>query len=236
MNILSSGHMLHDARRARIIRRSAVSLVCAGTAMSFAVVQPGAVDSLGAAWPASAEESAPRMLQVDIDDTVGILSDADRRLLETQAAQLNFPPEVNALRFVVLDEVRDVNRQIKAYAREHHPDWIDGEIWADGQVVFTLAYSSRQYGVTCGYDTCQSMQLDDYGRRDTVLKTLAASIKTSHYAEGLYRAARELAEPSHNVEPRPEPPRGTQILALAGIMVGIGALAAAAWAARRRRA
>lgn len=142
---------------------------------------------------APAAHATPRA--VEVLDEAGVLSDPQG--LEDRITEISFREEVQ-LEVLTLDSAtqdvdtsddRVLNDAVLAYARAEHPEWIDGDTWADGVVIVALDPVQRKLGTYAGED----VELSDGGFED-VQDAMRDDAADGAWEDALEAGAQEYAD------------------------------------------
>ncbi|MBK0330657.1 DUF5129 domain-containing protein [Brachybacterium sp. MASK1Z-5] len=98
---------------------------------------------------------------VEIDDAQGIIDDPDAlegRLQDIDLREAAAPVDLKVVTLDISGHDADpsadtgLNDAVLHFARSEHPDWIDGEKWADGVVILAIDPDNRKVGTYAGED------------------------------------------------------------------------------------
>lgn len=146
---------------------------------------------------APAAHGAPPV-QVEIDDEQGIIEDPDA--LAAQLRETSFRDEAAEveLHVVTLDigaqgadpgSDTGLNDAVRDYASAEHPDWIDGEKWADHVVILAIDPQNRKVGTYAGED----VKLSDGGFED-VQEAMKDDAQDGAWARSFVAGAEEYSD------------------------------------------
>lgn len=162
---------------------------------------------------------------VEVLDEAGVLDDP--QALEDRISGVSFREEVqlevltldSATQDVDTSDERVLNDAVLAYARAEHPEWIDGDTWADGVVIVALDPVQRKLGTYAGDD----VKLSDGGFED-VQDAMRDDAADSAWEDALEAGAQEYAD----LLGRPwwQSPGAILVAVVAFVIVAIGAITA----------
>ena len=184
---------------------------------------------------APAAHAAPPVV-VEIDDEQGIIADPDAlgaQLSETSFRDVAAQVELHAVTLDIGAQGADpdadtgLNDAVRNYATAEHPDWIDGEKWADHVVILTIDPGNRKVGIYAGED----VKLSDGGFED-VQDAMKDDAQDGDWAQSFVSGAEEYAD----LLARPwwRSPGAIIVALLALVAVGAGVAAALARGVRAR--
>jgi hypothetical protein len=193
----------------------------------LALLAPLAATSALAAPPAS----------VEIDDQQSIIEDPDalsQRLDRVSFRDGSGPVELKVLTLDIAEQGADpradegMNDAVRDAARAQHPEWIDGEKWADGLVILAIDPDNRKVGTYAGED----VKLSDGGFED-VQEAMKDDAADTAWADSFAAGAQKYAD----LLGRPwwQGPGAIIVAFLALIALVTGAVAALARGAGSRR-
>lgn len=167
-------------------------------------------------WPAAAQatnvgeqvgSTAIGAIDVTVIDMAERLSDEDVANLQADTQALDFPPEVQAVRYLTFETrgptaesidalLRNLNDTVEIYLRENHPDWILENAFAQGELIVAVNMMPRRNGIYCGNDVCSALNIYDERRLDHILEQMVNPLRDGRIAIGLYEGAAAAADPS----------------------------------------
>jgi predicted DNA-binding protein len=151
---------------------------------------------LAAPWAPAAHAAPP--VAVEIDDEQGIIEDPDA--LAAQLAETSFRDGAAYVELRVLtldigaqgadpDADTGLNDAVRNFATAEHPDWIDGEKWADHLVILAIDPENRKVGTYAGED----VKLSDSGFED-VQDAMKDDAEDGDWARSFVAGAEEYAD------------------------------------------
>ena len=101
-------------------------------------------------------------LALRIHNPDGVLTADDERILERDAARLEVPGVVKQLHYIVFaDNDDNVNDTVENYLRDHHPELIGDDSFADGTLFVGVGLNPRQAFIFAGDDVAELLELRD---------------------------------------------------------------------------
>lgn len=146
-------------------------------------------------------------IDVTVIDMAERLSDEDVANLQADTQALDFPPEVQAVRYLTFETrgptaesidalLRNLNDTVEIYLRENHPGWILENAFAQGELIVAVNMMPRRNGIYCGNDVCSALNIYDERRLDHILEQMVNPLRDGRIAIGLYEGAAAAADPS----------------------------------------
>lgn len=153
--------------------------------------------------PAETDTAAP---EVTIVDPADVLSESDEQGLVNDTTGIAFPAEVQAVRYLTFAENdENFNDTIENYLRDNHPDWIQDNSFAPGELIVAVGMDPRKHGVYCGNDVCSAVDFYGEGRQEAILDSMVGPFRDSRFAIGLYEGAAAAADPEVRQIDEPTP-------------------------------
>lgn len=219
----------------------AASILCAG------VLGGGA--ALGIATTYDAPERAHYTIDAPTHSNValrihnpdGVLTADDERILERDAARLEVPDVIKQLHYIVFaDNDDNVNDTVENYLRDHHPELIGDDSFADGTLFVGVGLDPRQAFIFAGDDVAELLDLREGSHLDESLDAIKPGVKDGNIPGGLFHGATVATDPATLEQAQFDAAESDRTSAI--VMGGLGAAAlggggaAAAGGYRRSRA
>lgn len=164
--------------------------VLAWPALAFAQV---AVDrSTSSGPPADAPNS---VTDITVIDGADVLFEQDVEGLINDTYALEFPEQVQAVRYLTFAQNdRNFNDTIENFLRANHPDWIQDNAFAPGELIIAVGFEPRRLGAYCGNDVCTAIDFYGDGRQDGILDEMTGPMQDDRIAIGLFQGAAASAD------------------------------------------
>lgn len=150
---------------------------------------------VGAARPGSAAPATTTqtVVDVEVDNPDGLLSQEDTESLLTQTPKLSFPQETTHVLYLAANTYneKNFNEGIENYLKEHHPEALTSrkDKFAYGYLIVTVGAQDRKMGVFCGDDVCSALDLTKDRRLGEVIHHMEEPLGRKNWSAGLYRGA-----------------------------------------------
>lgn len=120
----------------------------------------------------------------------GVLTADDERILERDAARLEVPGVVKQLHYIVFaDNDDNVNDTVENYLRDHHPELIGDDSFADGTLFVGVGLNPRQAFIFAGDDVAELLELRDSSHLSESLDAIKPGVKDGNIPGGLFHGA-----------------------------------------------
>ncbi|WP_454978247.1 DUF5129 domain-containing protein [Corynebacterium propinquum] len=173
-----------------------VGKIVAASILSAGVLGGGA--ALGIATTYDAPERAHYTIDAPTHSNValhihnpdGVLTADDERILERDAARLEVPDVVKQLHYIVFaDNDDNVNDTVENYLRDHHPELIGDDSFADGTLFVGVGLDPRQAFIFAGDDVAELLNLREGSHLDESLDAIKPGVKDGNIPGGLFHGA-----------------------------------------------
>ncbi len=173
-------------------------------------------------------------LEVMVLDNAEEISDEDEQWLITDTAKIDFPDEVRAVRYITLEGGTDnINDDVENYLRAEHPEWIQEDSFAPGEVIVAVGFDPNTMGSYAGNDVAAVLNIADPARYSGINNSMRPLLQEDRTAMAMLTGAQSVADPSV-IEEESE----TNWWIVGGIIGGIaavgGGIAAVATSASRK--
>lgn len=129
-------------------------------------------------------------LALRIHNPDGVLTADDERILERDAARLEVPGVVKQLHYIVFaDNDGNVNDTVENYLRDHHPELIGDDNFADGTLFVGVGLNPRQAFIFAGDDVAELLELRDSSYLSESLDAIKPGVKDGNIPGGLFHGA-----------------------------------------------
>lgn len=177
----------------------------------------------------------------DVFDPNGVLSPADTERLQRDAARIHAPAAVQHLHYIVFAENDDnVNDTVENYLRDHHPDLINEDSFADGHLFVGVGLDPRQAFIFAGNDVADLLDLHDSDHLENSLDAIKPGVEDNNIPAGLFAGATHATDTGAVSAAQYNSAKNDRIGIITGSGTGAGGLAVGAVAiggsARRKRA
>ncbi|MFV8394585.1 DUF5129 domain-containing protein [Corynebacterium hindlerae] len=175
-----------------------------------------------------------------VHDPDNVLSDEDEARMLRDAERIEAPTTVQQLHYIVFARNKDnVNDSVENFLRDHHPDLIGDDHFADGTLFVGVGLNPRQAFVFAGEDVADLLDLRSGSHLDAALEAIKPGVKDDNIPAGLFAGADKATDTAELAEARYDNAVENRVGAGLGAGVGVGGVAAAVvgigGAARRSR-
>lgn len=180
------------------------------------------------ASPVHAQTMLQDTLEVTVLDNADELAPEDEDFLSTETPKIDFPDSVTAVRYITLTDNTDkINDDVENYLRAEHPEWIQTNSFAPGEVIIAVGFDPNTMGAYAGNDVAAETGIAEQDRIDGITDAMRPLLQDGRIALGMLEGAKSVADTS--VVRESSAPSGGVIAAILG---GIAALVAiiVAWA------
>lgn len=173
-----------------------VGKIVAASILSAGVLGGGA--ALGIATTYDSPERAHYQIDAPTHSNValhihnpdGVLTADDERILERDAERLEVPDVVKQLHYIVFaDNDDNVNDTVENYLRDHHPELIGDDSFADGTLFVGVGLDPRQAFIFAGDDVAELLDLREGSHLDESLDAIKPGVKDGNIPGGLFHGA-----------------------------------------------
>lgn len=180
---------------------------------------------------------------VEISDPSDVVSPEDEERMVRDAERLPHPEVVTKLHYITLAEGRDnVNDSVENFLRDHYPDEIGDDTFADGVLIIGTDVEGRNNFIFAGEDVASELYLRSGQRLESALEAMKPGLRDNNLPGG-YFAGADMALDTESAQNYPvEDGETDQALAaiIGGIVGGgatlIGGSVAASRRGKRRKA
>ncbi len=179
--------------------------------------------------------------QVEISDPANLLTEEDEARLLRDVERLDRPDTVKRIHFIMLDDGREkVNDTVQNFLRDHYPDEIGNDKFADGVVIVGADMKARKNFIYAGEDVADQMMLRSGQRLEPALEAMKPGLQNDNLEAALFAGANtalNVEDVEHSNDGWEEDRMG-EAVALgvgAGLLGGGGGAAVTALRERKRR-
>ncbi|MDO5032141.1 hypothetical protein [Corynebacterium sp.] len=172
-------------------------------------------------------EAAESTVAVDIIDPDDVLSPEDEARMLRDAPRITAPAVVTELHYMVFARNDDnVNDTVENYLRDHLPETIGDDTFADGQAFVGVGLDPRQAFVFAGEDVADALQLrKGDAHLSEAIEAIKPGVRDNNIPGGLFAGAREALDVDKAQEARFNAAQGDRVGAMVGGGIGLGVAA-----------
>lgn len=172
-------------------------------------------------------------LQITVEDMAEEITPEDEDFLVSDTPKIDFPAEVKAVRYITFeDNSSNLNDDVEEYLRESHPEWIQSDSFAPGEVIIAVGFDPRAMGAYAGNDVAAATGLAEQDRIDGITDSMRPLLQDGRIALAMLEGATSVADTSVVAEPSKGMSKGAIAAIIGGIAVAISAVAGLiGWAA-----
>ena len=136
-------------------------------------------------------QPAQREVQADIMDPDDVLSPEEEERMLGDVSRIAAPDVVQGLHYMVFAKNKEnVNDSVEAYLRDHHPELIGKDKFADGQVFVGVGLDPRQAFVFAGEDVADRMKLrKGDSHLEQSIEAIKPGVRDDNIPAGLFAGA-----------------------------------------------
>ena len=128
--------------------------------------------------------------QVEISDPANLLTEEDEARLLRDVERLDRPDTVKRIHFIMLDDGREkVNDTVQNFLRDHYPDEIGNDKFADGVVIVGADMKARKNFIYAGEDVADQMMLRSGQRLEPALEAMKPGLQNDNLEAALFAGA-----------------------------------------------
>lgn len=184
--------------------------------------------SIPLAPDAAAQTTVQDIVEITVLDMADEIAPEDEDFLRTETPKIDFPPEVSAVRYITFeDNSENLNDDVEEYLRAEHPEWIQSDSFAPGEVIIAVGFDPNTMGAYASNDVAAATGIAEQDRIDGINDSMRPILQDGRTALAMYEGAKSVADTS--VVAEESSASGGVIAAIFG---GIAALVAivVAWA------
>lgn len=136
-------------------------------------------------------------VEVAVLDNAEEISAEDEQWLITDTAKIDFPAEVQAVRYITFEENSEqLNDDVEDYLREEHPGWIQEDSFAPGELLIVVGFDPRQVGTYAANDVDAAAGISEPGRLGGINNSMKPLLQDDRTASAMLTGAQSVADPS----------------------------------------
>ena len=141
-------------------------------------------------------------LQITVEDMAEEITPEDEDFLVSDTPKIDFPAEVKAVRYITFeDNSSNLNDDVEEYLRESHPEWIQSDSFAPGEVIIAVGFDPRAMGAYAGNDVAAATGLAEQDRIDGITDSMRPLLQDGRIALAMLEGATSVADTSVVAEP-----------------------------------
>ncbi|AWB85180.1 DUF5129 domain-containing protein [Corynebacterium liangguodongii] len=126
-----------------------------------------------------------------VDDPHDLLAPEDEARMMRDAAMLEAPDTVEVLHWMVFNQSHEnLNDTVEEYMRDHYPDDIGPDKYADGVLIVAAGTQQRKVGVYAGEDVAHQLKLHEDERAPSVAEEMKRGMRDSNIPAAMFAGAR----------------------------------------------
>lgn len=149
------------------------------------------------ASPVHAQTMLQDTLEVTVLDNADELAPEDEDFLSTETPKIDFPDSVTAVRYITLTDNTDkINDDVENYLRAEHPEWIQTNSFAPGEVIIAVGFDPNTMGAYAGNDVAAETGIAEQDRIDGTTDAMRPLLQDGRIALGMLEGAKSVADTS----------------------------------------
>lgn len=146
---------------------------------------------------AQAQDTLQDSLEITVLDMADELAPEDEDFLATETPKVDFPDEVSAVRYITFaDNSSNLNDDLEQYFRAEHPEWIQSNAFAPGEVIIVAGFDPHQMGAYAGNDVAAATGIAEQDRIDGINDSMRPLLQDGRVALAMLEGAKSVADTS----------------------------------------
>lgn len=163
-------------------------------------------------------------IDVTVMDYAEEISAEDEQWLITATPEIDFPDVVQNVRYITLEGGSDnINDDVEELLRAEHPEWIQEDSFAPGEVIIAVGFDPNTMGVYAGNDVATELGVAEPERYSGINDAMRPVLQEGRTAVAMYTGAQSVADTTVVTEPVE-----TNWWVVGGVVGGIAAAGAGA--------